>query len=155
MCESFMFGPCSAMQYLVFILVLQSSRYVRGNRLLYFDCALAVMRLIVFCVPFSKYRGLVCESGLYWWFTLVLLSGFSLIRFEVIKLYSWSTQLSTKFQLLRKTKIPTNEEVSGLKSLWCCIYHATMLRCQQLWHDNIYEQDKFRAQLSWVYKKVL
>ena len=31
---------------------------------------------------------------------------------EVIKLYSCSTQLSTKFQLLIKTKIPTNEEVS-------------------------------------------
>ena len=30
---------------------------------------------------------------------------------EVIKLFSCSTQLSTKFQLLIKTKIPTNEEV--------------------------------------------
>ena len=32
---------------------------------------------------------------------------------EVIKLLSFSTQLSTKFQLLIKTKIPTNEEVSS------------------------------------------
>ena len=31
---------------------------------------------------------------------------------EVIKLFSCLTQLSTKFQLLIKTKIPTNEEVS-------------------------------------------
>ena len=31
---------------------------------------------------------------------------------EVIKLFSCSTQLSTKFQLLIKTKIPTNKEVS-------------------------------------------
>ena len=29
---------------------------------------------------------------------------------EVIKLFSCSTQLSTKFQLLIKTKIPTNKE---------------------------------------------
>ena len=34
------------------------------------------------------------------------------------------TQLSTKFQLLIKTKIPTNEEVSCFKSLRCCTYHA-------------------------------
>ena len=31
---------------------------------------------------------------------------------EVIKLFSCSTQMSTKFQLLIKTKIPTNEEIS-------------------------------------------
>ena len=43
---------------------------------------------------------------------------------EVIKLFSYSTQLSTKFQLLIKNKIPTNEEVSCFKSLRCCIYHA-------------------------------
>ena len=36
---------------------------------------------------------------------------------EVIKLFSFSTQLSTKFQLLIKTKILTNEEVSCFKSL--------------------------------------
>ena len=43
---------------------------------------------------------------------------------EVIKLFSCSTQLSTIFQLLIKTKIPTNEEVSRFKSIRCCIYHA-------------------------------
>ena len=57
---------------------------------------------------------------------------------EVIRLFSCSTQLSTKFQLLIKTKIPTNEEVLLLiktkiptneevfcfKSLRCGIYHA-------------------------------
>ena len=43
---------------------------------------------------------------------------------EVIKLFSCSTQLSTKFQLLKITKIPTNEEVYCFKSLRCCIYHA-------------------------------
>ena len=61
---------------------------------------------------------------------------------EFIKLFSCSTQLSTKFQLHRKTKILTNKEVSCFKSLRCCIYHANC------WHFNIYEQDKFRAQLS-------
>ena len=43
---------------------------------------------------------------------------------EVIKLFSCSTQLSREFQLLIKTKIPTNKEVSCFKSLRCCIYHA-------------------------------
>ena len=43
---------------------------------------------------------------------------------EVIKLFSCSIQLSTKFQLLIKTKITTNMEVSFIKSLRCCIYHA-------------------------------
>ena len=43
---------------------------------------------------------------------------------EVINLFSCSTQLSTKFQLFIKTKIPTNEENSCVKSLRCCIYHA-------------------------------
>ena len=45
---------------------------------------------------------------------------------EVIKLFSCSTQMSKKFQLLMKTKIPRNN----------------------CWHFNIYEQDKFCAQLS-------
>ena len=71
---------------------------------------------------------------------------------DVIKLFSCSTQLSTKFQLLIKTKIPTNNEFSCFKSLRCCIYHAN--KClNKCWHFNIYEQDKFRAQLSWVWKK--
>ena len=37
---------------------------------------------------------------------------------------SCSTQLSTKFQLLIKTRIPTNEEMYCFKCLICCIYHA-------------------------------
>ena len=47
---------------------------------------------------------------------------------EVIKLLS-STQLSTKFQLLIKTKIPTNKEVHCFKSLSCCIYHTNKFVC--------------------------
>ena len=42
---------------------------------------------------------------------------------EVIKLCSCSTQLSTKFQLLIKTEVPINEEVTCFKSLRC-FYHA-------------------------------
>ena len=52
------------------------------------------------------------------------------IWLEFIKLFSCSTQLSTKFQLLIKTKILKNE-----------------VSC---WHFNIYEQDKFCAQLSFI-----
>ena len=40
------------------------------------------------------------------------------------KFISCSTQLSTKFQLLIKTKIPTNIKVSCFWSLICCIYHV-------------------------------
>ena len=41
---------------------------------------------------------------------------------EFIKLFSCSTQLSSKFQLLITTKIPTNKEVSCFKSLRSCIH---------------------------------
>ena len=43
---------------------------------------------------------------------------------EVIKLFSCSTQLSMKFQLLIKAKIPTNKKVSCFKSPRCYVYHA-------------------------------
>ena len=59
---------------------------------------------------------------------------------EVINLFSRSTQLSTKFQLLVETKIPIYEEVSCFKSLRCCIYHAD--KCENAsncLHFNIYE----------------
>ena len=58
-----------------------------------------------------------------------------------LKKNSFHAQLSMKFQLLIKTVIPTNKGVSCFKPLRC-IYHA---KC---WHFNIYEQDKFCAQLS-------
>ena len=68
---------------------------------------------------------------------------------EVIKLFSCSTQLSMKFQLLIKTEIPTNENVSCFKSLRCCIYHANKCKnANDCRHFNIYEQDKFHSQLS-------
>ena len=68
---------------------------------------------------------------------------------KVIKLFSCSSQMSTKFQLVIKTKIPTNEEVYCFKSLRCCIYPADKcLNANDCWHFNIYEQDKICAQLS-------
>ena len=67
---------------------------------------------------------------------------------EVRKHFSCSTEL--KFQLLIKTKIPTNKEVSCFKSLRCCIYHDN--KC---WHFNIYEHDEFHAQLSWAWKSFI
>ena len=54
----------------------------------------------------------------------VFFFGFFITGPEVITLFSCSIQLSKKFQLLIKTKIRTNEEVSCFKSLRCCIYHA-------------------------------
>ena len=54
----------------------------------------------------------------------LLLNACQKAGLEVIKLFSCSTQLSMKFQLLIKTKILTNKEVSCFKSLRCCIYHA-------------------------------
>ena len=48
----------------------------------------------------------------------------SLWKRELVKLFSCSTQLSTKFQLLLKTRIPTNEDVFCFKSLRGCINHA-------------------------------
>ena len=62
------------------------------------------------------------------------------------KTFSCSTQLSTKFQLFIKTKIPTNEE-----TLRYCIYHANKcLIAIKYWHFNINEQVKFyiSAELS-------
>ena len=49
---------------------------------------------------------------------------FATLGTEITKLFSCSTQLSMQFQLLIKTKIQTNEEVSCFKSLRCFIYHA-------------------------------
>ena len=53
--------------------------------------------------------------------------------------YAQLTQLSKKFQLIIKTKIQTNKEVSCLNLLKWCIYHVdkswSKLKCQQLLAD--------------------
>ena len=59
---------------------------------------------------------------------------------EVIKLFSCSTQLSTKFQLLIKTKILTNIEVS------CSDVFIMLINVKMPTIDKLH--DKFCAQLS-------
>ena len=75
---------------------------------------------------------------------------------DVIKLFMCSAYLSMKLQLHIKTEIPTNKEVSCFKSLRCCIYHANKYEnANDCWHFNIYEQDKFPAQLRSMKKYFL
>ena len=67
---------------------------------------------------------------------------------KAIKLFSCSTQLSTKFQLI-KTKIRKIKHFLALSLSDVGIYHANKcLNAKNCWHFNIYEQDKFHAQLS-------
>ena len=58
-----MFGACFVTQCLVSFLVLQPSHRERDSRLLYFNCAIAVVWLLVFSVFSSRYHGLFCEYG--------------------------------------------------------------------------------------------
>ena len=66
---------------------------------------------------------------------------------EVITLFSCSTQLSTKFQLLIKTIIPTYEEISRFKYL-IYVPFIMLINVKMPRHFEIYEHDKFHAQLS-------
>ena len=68
---------------------------------------------------------------------------------EVIKLFSCSTQLSMEFQMLIKSKLLKNKDFSCFQMLRCCIYHAHKYQ-NDCWHFNIYEHDKFHAQLSFI-----
>ena len=45
----FVLGPWFVMQYFVSFLVLQSSRWGREGWLLYFNCLLGIMWLLLFC----------------------------------------------------------------------------------------------------------
>ena len=68
---------------------------------------------------------------------------------EVIKLFSCSTQLSMKFKLLINIEIVKIDGIFRLNSLEPAIYPANKcLNANNCWHFNIYEQDKFHAQLS-------
>ena len=54
-----------------------------------------------------------------------------------------------EFQLLIKSKMLENSDLSGFQILRCYIYHAdNCLIANDFWHFNIYEHDKFYAQLS-------
>ena len=69
---------------------------------------------------------------------------------EVIKLFSCSAQLSMKFHLVIKIKIPTIKTFFSAQLSWACSAELSMKdvlnKCQYL---KIYEQNKFHAQLSW------
>ena len=63
---------------------------------------------------------------------------------EVIELFSCSTQLGMKFQLLIKGKMLKNKDFFlALKSS-----DAVLALLKNCWHFNIYELDKFLAKLS-------
>ena len=62
-----------------------------------------------------------------------LASDIGITGSEVIKLFSCSTQLSTEFQLLIKTKIMTNEAVFFSLNLSDVVFiMLKMLKCQHL-----------------------
>ena len=72
------------------------------------------------------------------------------------KTFSCSTQLSIDIQKLIKSNMLKNKGFSCIRMLRCCFYHANKYwNANNCWHFNIYEQDKFRAQLSWVWKSVI
>ena len=73
---------------------------------------------------------------------------------EVIKLFSCSTQLSTKFILLINVKMPTIVGIltfiSKINTTSERLKARNFFICQ---YFSFYEQLKFRAQLSWAWKK--
>ena len=68
---------------------------------------------------------------------------------EVIKNFMLNST-SIELQMLITNKMLKNEDISCFQTLIGCIYHA--YKCQNAnnccWHFNIYEHDKFCAQLS-------
>ena len=68
---------------------------------------------------------------------------------DVIQHFSYSAQLSMKFQLFIKTKMLKNKDCSGFQTLRCCTYSANKcLNANDWWHFNIYGHDKIHAHLS-------
>ena len=73
---------------------------------------------------------------------------------EVIKLFSYSTQPSTKFILLINVKMPTTVGILTFISM----INTTSERFKArnffiFWYFSFNEQLKFRVQLSWAWKK--
>ena len=62
---------------------------------------------------------MILPHGAVGWSAVVVLPGF-----EVIKLFSCSTQLSIEFQLVIKTEMLKNKDFSCFQTLIVCIYHA-------------------------------
>ena len=66
---------------------------------------------------------------------------------EVIKLFSCSTQLSMKFELL------SNNNTAKISGIFRFESPKTFILLINVKILTIYEQDKFQAQLSWAWKK--
>ena len=69
----FVFGHCFVMQYLVSFFSFATISLGKRELGLYFDCILVVMWLFVFCAPSSPCPGLVCDCGITWPYSLVVL----------------------------------------------------------------------------------
>ena len=73
---------------------------------------------------------------------------------EVIKLFSYSTQLSIKFFLLINIKMPTIVGIlifiSGTNFMLISALQEKSLKC---WYWFFYKQNKFHSQLSWSWKR--
>ena len=68
---------------------------------------------------------------------------------EVIKLFSFSTQLSMKFKMLINIEKAKIHGFSGLYQQSLSFILLINVKMPTIvWHFNIYEQDKFHAQLS-------
>ena len=76
------------------------------------------------------------------------------IRPKVIKLFSCSIQLSTKFIMLIHVKMPT---IVGILTFISMInITSERLKARNFfiwWHFSFYEHLKFRSHLSWAWKK--
>ena len=73
---------------------------------------------------------------------------------EVIKLFSYSTQLSMKFFLLKNVKMPTIVGILTFMSRKNSILHLSEPDKSWIsWYFYTYEHLKFHAQLSWAEKK--
>ena len=63
-------------------------------------------------------------------------------------MFSCSTQLSMKCQLLIKSKMLKNKDFSCLKHSDVVFILLINIKMPTNWHFNIYEQNEFHAQLS-------
>ena len=82
-----------------------------------------------------------------------IVRGYSNFRPEFKKLFSYSTQLSTKFILLINVKMPT---IVGILTYISIMKKTSkMLKARNFFictYVSFYEQLKFRAQLSWEWR---
>ena len=70
---------------------------------------------------------------------------------EVIKLFSFPTELSMKFQRVINAKMLENKNVSCFQTIryvFILLIHVIMPIFFNFWHFNIYEHDKFHANLN-------